>query len=177
MPLVTTEMNINHALKEAGIIPDVIEEGFIPETMVLVKYDDKQVELGNRFTPQEAVKAPEVTFIPSEEAEYTLFLVDPDAPSREDPKYGLCRHWVATYSPEGSQEQMNITHQNTYLGPAPPADTGDHRYIFLLYKHKLKNENIQVLAEKERINFNVKQYADDNHLELVGVNFFYSSAS
>ncbi|CAO3632356.1 unnamed protein product [Cunninghamella echinulata] len=173
-------MNITKALKDAGLIPNVIDEGFTPDTLLLIKYGDKDVEMGNHISPQEGVQPPQIRFIPAEEdAEYTLFLIDPDAPSRADPKNGPFRHWVVTNIPGSSQEQIYTAtslHTTTYMGPKPPGDTGNHRYVFLLYKQRDKSQKFQALSNDVRKNFDFKQYARDNDLELVGVNFFYSSS-
>ncbi|KAI8337682.1 phosphatidylethanolamine-binding protein [Chlamydoabsidia padenii] len=178
MPLITAEMNLQNAFKEAGLVPDVIHEGFHPETILMVKYGDQDVEMGNHLTTTQTSEAPQVQFFPGDEdAEYTLFLVDPDAPSRSDPKNGPWRHWVVTNIPGGQQAQVNAssTQLTNYMGPAPPPGSGDHRYIFLLYKQANKNNSFEALAQgvQDRRTFDFKQYAATNQLELVAANFFY----
>jgi phosphatidylethanolamine-binding protein (PEBP) family uncharacterized protein len=63
-----------------------------------------------------------------------------------------------------------------YMGPAPPPGSGDHRYIFLLYKQTNREHPFEALAQgvQDRRTFDFKQYAATNQLELVAVNFFYS---
>ena len=74
--------------------------------------DGVDVLLGNVLTAQATADQPRITLTPvgaldaadafagSESdanqigARYTIVMVDPDAPSRSDPKYGPWRHWV-----------------------------------------------------------------------------------
>ncbi|CAO3598787.1 unnamed protein product [Absidia cylindrospora] len=182
MPLTTYDMNMQHALKEAGVIPDVIDEGFQSNILLSVKYGDKDVAIGNHFTTGQTAEAPQVQFIPAEEdAEYSLFLVDPDAPTRSDPKYGPWRHWVAVNIPGSQQDQVTAASSQltNYIGPAPPPGSGDHRYIFLLYKQTNKSHPFQSLSQsvQDRRSFDFKQYAANNKLELVAANFFYCKTS
>ncbi len=51
---------------------------------------------------------------------YTLVMYDPDAPASKPNSY---LHWIQ--SPIGNIE---------YMGPSPPARSGDHRYIFEIYE-------------------------------------------
>lgn len=94
--------------------------------MLGINYPGGQdVALGNKLTPEQASRAPEITFVPEDpEAYYTLILVrivsialticsphfelsfccfrlqtDPDAPSRANPKFGQWRHWIVTNIP------------------------------------------------------------------------------
>lgn len=63
---------------------------------------------------------------------YTLLLVDPDAPSRRDPKSRSFKHWAVINilgSDVSSGDEITA-----YIGAGPPKDTGFHRYVFLVYK-------------------------------------------
>ncbi|XP_053573953.1 phosphatidylethanolamine-binding protein 4 isoform X2 [Bombina bombina] len=81
---------------------------------------------------------------------YTLIMVDPDAPTRSDPKYRYWRHWVMTDIPARDLlTGKSITGKvlSAYKRPTPPPQTGYHRYQFLLYiqplgssPHLLPNE-------------------------------------
>ena len=54
---------------------------------------------------------------------------DPDAPSRDDPKYREWRHWVVMNIP-GNRVSAGET-RSEYIGAGPPKGTGLHRYVFL----------------------------------------------
>ncbi|KAG2188790.1 hypothetical protein INT44_003929 [Umbelopsis vinacea] len=178
MPLVTASMSINSAFKESGLIPDVLSQ--VPsDTLIGIKYPGGQdVAIGNKLTPEEASEAPEVTFVADDpSAYYTLIMTDPDAPSREDPKFGEWRHWVVTNIP-GSQPGVSVasaTQHTPYIGPGPPEGSGFHRYCFLLFKQKSKDQAIQQLSHEtkpDRRYFKAEKFGKDNDLELVAANFF-----
>ncbi|XP_053319059.1 phosphatidylethanolamine-binding protein 4 [Spea bombifrons] len=70
------------------------------------------------------------------DAKYTLIMVDPDAPSRSNPKHKFWRHWLVADIPGlvlslGSLSSAKIL--SDYKRPTPPPSTGYHRYQFLLY--------------------------------------------
>ncbi|KAF1806408.1 phosphatidylethanolamine-binding protein [Mucor lusitanicus] len=174
MPLVTMDMNLNSSLKKAEISPNIVPENFTPSTLVSATYaNGEDVALGNFIKPSESADTPKVAFIaPDETAEYTLLVVDPDAPSKEDPKWGPYRHWVITNIPaSGDLSKGNAL--APYMGPAPPPKTRDHRYIFLLYKQPRTQADFGTLAEESN-NWDFKAFVNQHNLELIGVNFFIS---
>ncbi|XP_069800870.1 phosphatidylethanolamine-binding protein 4 isoform X1 [Dendropsophus ebraccatus] len=111
--------------------------------------DDLQVEYGSlgdmscqKVTLCENViqylkEAPQFTYSKAQEDKvYVLIMVDPDAPSREDPIRGPWRHWLVAdiQGPDllaGKIFEGRII--EAYRGPSPPPNTGYHRYQFLLY--------------------------------------------
>ena len=81
---------------------------------------------------------------------YTLISIDPDAPSRWNQVAGPWRHAVIEGLLPRSSAELAVTGADhdpfkavkmtrekvitPWLGPAPPVATGDHRYMFLLYR-------------------------------------------
>ncbi|XP_040270729.1 phosphatidylethanolamine-binding protein 4 [Bufo bufo] len=67
---------------------------------------------------------------------YLLMMVDPDAPSRENPSFKYWRHWLLA-DIQGqdllSGKSLKGRVVTDYKGPSPPASTGYHRYEFHLY--------------------------------------------
>ncbi|KAI7848607.1 phosphatidylethanolamine-binding protein [Circinella umbellata] len=181
MPLVTSEMNIELALKKAHIIPTLIPENFSSTTLLEIKYaNDQDAALGNELSLQDTIHPPDIFFLPADESEfYTLMLIDPDAPSAQDNHYSPFRHWIVTNIP-GSAPQINGSTANqlsSYYKPSPPKGTGFHRYIFFLYKQKDGKLDINNSSIPEsRAKFDFQQFAKDNQLTLVGVNFFKASS-
>lgn len=65
-----------------------------------------------------------------------------------------------------------------YAGPAPPEDTGKHRYVLVLLQGK---DGASPEAPKERKKWGndeprtgIRQWAEKNGLEPVAANFFFS---
>ncbi|XP_041444025.1 phosphatidylethanolamine-binding protein 4 isoform X2 [Xenopus laevis] len=68
---------------------------------------------------------------------YILIMVDPDAPSRQNPKYRYWRHWLLTDIPGWqliSGQDLDGDDISSYRRPSPPPGTGFHRYQFYLYE-------------------------------------------
>jgi len=147
------------SLEEAGVVPDILPESFESKTMMRVKYpawvksavDLKdissfggtptrgagEISMGQEITPTQAQAKPVVGWEAEPGAFYTLVLTDPDAPSRASPTLREWVHWVRVNIPgdnlpcDGEDGGDDL---KTYVGAGPPADTGKHRYVFLLYK-------------------------------------------
>lgn len=90
------------------------------------------VELGNELTPTQVKDIPNVTYKADDNAFYTLIMTDPDAPSRQNPKFREWRHWTVVNIPGNNVADGETLFE--YIGAGPPQDTGLHRYVFLLYK-------------------------------------------
>ncbi|KAF9926727.1 hypothetical protein FBU30_003759 [Linnemannia zychae] len=182
MPLVTSDQATEIALKQDGIIPDVLDS-FHSKTMLVVSYgNDKEVALGNTLSVKETQHPPQVSFqADSPNDKYTLVMTDPDAPSRKEPSMREYRHWVvANISGTSDFQPANVAQSTVvtpYMGPAPPKGSGPHRYILLLYK-QTPSTNISALttplSASHRQGFKAKQFASQVHLELVGANYFFA---
>merc|ERR1712212_1144225 len=114
-----------------GVVPDVVDAK--PDHVVEVKFGDLEVTQGNILTPTQ-VKCPPTHLVwPTEpDALYTLCMTDPDAPSRESPKFREWHHWLVGNIPGCNVEKGETLSQ--YVGSGPPPSTGLHRYVYLIYK-------------------------------------------
>ncbi|XP_074784709.1 phosphatidylethanolamine-binding protein 4 [Athene noctua] len=67
---------------------------------------------------------------------YVLVLVDPDAPSRANPRNRFWRHWLVTDIPGADLRTGDVKgHVLTdYTRPTPPPRSGYHRYQLRLYE-------------------------------------------
>jgi phosphatidylethanolamine-binding protein (PEBP) family uncharacterized protein len=91
-----------------------------------IYYNNKQLINNEILKPSETQIKPKVNLFFKSDKYYTLVIYDPDAVG------GTYIHWLVT----------NITNNNIndgktiipYKGPAPPPNTGKHRYIFELYQ-------------------------------------------
>lgn len=59
-------------------------------------------------------------------------VIDPDAPSRNNPKFREWHHWLVVNIP--STDVSKGEELSAYIGSGPPKDTGLHRYVYLIYK-------------------------------------------
>lgn len=75
---------------------------------------------------------------------YVITLTDPDAPSRDDPKWSEFCHWVASgilrpalcdpKDPGPCPPVLtDLDEVMPYKPPGPPEKTGKHRYVFLAF--------------------------------------------
>lgn len=115
-------------------MPDVISES--PPEVLRVTYGKHEVQSGNTLTPTIVKHPPRVTWNTKVGSFYTLMLFDPDAPSRDAPKFKEWLHWLVINIPGIKLNRGEEICQ--YVGSAPPEGTGLHRYIFLLYEQKSK---------------------------------------
>ncbi|KAI8371037.1 phosphatidylethanolamine-binding protein [Blakeslea trispora] len=171
-------------LKASKLIPDVIENtSFQPSTDLQIKYTSsgQSVDYGNLLTVSGTSEQPLVKFrVPDASQFYTLVMTDPDAPSAINPIYGPWRHWIVT-NIDGENPEMSIQSPDNqlspYVGPGPPPNSGDHRYIFLLYQQATRQAFQPMQNERnERRNFDIRTFEKINHLELISANFFLCSA-
>lgn len=142
-------------MKEAEIIPDVLE-AFAPKVDIAVHWPDATARLGNLISPGELHDAPKVHLTAVKAAyhhdlkgqQLTLALSDPDAPSRDNPKWSEVCHWLITslplHSPSSPSslaedlvaEMAKATDLVEYKPPGPPEKTGKHRYVLVLMAPK-----------------------------------------
>ena len=101
-------------MKNADIIDEVIDD-FTPKCFLFPFYGKKHkpVALGNAFKESKTKNKPYLEiYCPGYEIEsakgLTIALTDPDAPSRDDPKWSEMCHWIILL-PEVDEESQKIT--------------------------------------------------------------------
>ncbi|KAF3001284.1 hypothetical protein E8E13_004379 [Curvularia kusanoi] len=157
------EYNIaqNMGLREAEIIPTVIDD-FLPSLTLSISWKKDEAELGNTIKPKHLQSAPAIALhedtnpgsARDSHPTYVVTLTDPDAPSRDNPKWSEMCHWIATnvsviprtFSilplPEHDLVEYNLKDHSSpddvieYKPPGPPPETGKHRYVFLVFAPK-----------------------------------------
>ncbi|XP_037114098.1 phosphatidylethanolamine-binding protein 1 [Syngnathus acus] len=105
-----------------------------PGRPLTVKYGSVEIdELGKVLTPTQVQNRP--TTIEWEGCDlnklYTLVLTDPDAPSREKPKFREWHHYLVV-NMKGNDLSSGVV-LSDYVGSGPPEGTGLHRYVWLVY--------------------------------------------
>lgn len=164
---------LNFGLSDELDISDVVQvKG---DSHLEVKYGDRNVEVGEELTPSDVKFIPSVTWPASKNTYYSLCLIDPDAPSRENPKARNWLHWMVGNIP-GNDIASGKTLAE-YVGAGPPQGTGLHRYIFLLFKQPSKINFEEPLIKKNtgkgRAGFNVGTFTSKYGLEpAIATNFF-----
>jgi hypothetical protein len=128
MPLIDPLSSILAAFESASLSPVPVPT-FAPTALLKITWPSgAEALLGNALDAAQLSEEPTVELFPVDvpaleadtrgadeagaETTYTLAMLDPDAPSREDPKYGSFRHWVV---------------RRPSLPVAPRADTADRR--------------------------------------------------
>ena len=109
-------------------------------------------------------------------AYYTLVMIDPDAPSRKDPSFGECKHWLVMNIPGSVYSEPDVSKGetlSTYKGSGPPKDTGYHRYVFLVYKQLGVINTNDKSPKAARPKFKVRTFAKQYNLgEPIAINYF-----
>ncbi|KAG9302723.1 hypothetical protein G9A89_000871 [Geosiphon pyriformis] len=186
--LITSSSAVLSVLKNTQVIPDVIDE-FQELTTLAVAYggvsplrsrENEQEEgsldvtIGNEISMEAAAEAPRIWFMPEEnkaDSQYALLMVDPDAPSRSNPINGEWRHWVIGNIPANGNlfEGQVLT---SYNGPTPPPGTGQHRYVFLLFRQPNKDIDYEPFPEDRR-GLKSREFSEKYGLTLIGANMFF----
>lgn len=187
---------VKDELIKAEIISTVIDE-FTPSLFLHVEFPSSDVaSLGNVLKVKNVQEEPTLSVgrpsgdsdSSSSELTYTITLTDPDAPSRDNPKWAEMCHFIATgITLSDSSDSLVFTLSSLedimpWKAPGPPPKTGKHRYIFLLFAptngttdrlNLTKPEDRQHWGTgKER--HGVRDWAINNGLAPVAANFFYA---
>ena len=124
--------------QEHGVVPDVIETW--PANVAKVDYSSSHIaNLGNVLAIKDTQRLPTVYFPSEANAFYTVMCVDPDALSRKTHEFRNFCHYVQVNVPGTGSEHVDIHKGHNvvpYMGPAPPAKSGLHRYVFLVYRQQ-----------------------------------------
>ena len=117
-------------------MPDVIDTW--PPNVAKVDYSSStSANLGNVLTIKETQRLPTIYFPSEHNAHYTVMLVDPDALSRKTHEFRNFCPYVQVNIPGTGSEHVDVHKGHNvvpYMGPAPPANSGLHRYVFLVFK-------------------------------------------
>lgn len=161
-------------MEESKIVPDIVDT--IPTKPLTVIYEnDKKVNFGEELTPRDVKNPPSVTWQSKPDDFYTLVMIDPDAPSKKDPKFGEVNHWLVVNIKGSDVTTGNVIKE--YLGSGPIYGTGLHRYVFLLYQQKgvleFDEPRTRKLSTAHRRHFKVRTFAEKYKLgEPLAGNFF-----
>ncbi|XP_019870681.2 protein D2-like [Aethina tumida] len=161
-------------MQKLQVVPDVIDS--VPPDTLEVKYQSGATpNNGNVLTPTQVKSPPTVTWKTEGDNLYALCMTDPDAPSRQAPKFREWHHWLVVNIPGKDIGKGEVLSE--YIGAGPPKNTGLHRYVLLVYKQpgkincdepRLKNN-----SGSNRGNFSVRKFAKKYNLgNPIAGNFF-----
>lgn len=148
-------------MESENIVPDVID--VLPPNSIEISFaSGAVVKGGNELTPTQVKDPPtNVSWTTEPGALYTLCMTDPDAPSRQAPRYREWHHWLVVNIPENRIADGKTLSQ--YVGSGPPKGTGLHRYVYLAFKQPGPlNTTEKVLTNRSgdgRGNFHIRDFA------------------
>ncbi|KAM7297027.1 protein D3 [Ixodes scapularis] len=172
------EADLLAQVSKSGIVPDLIDA--VPDAVFEVAFPAGKVLMGTALTPHQASEHPTDLVFPRDEgAVYAIAMLDPDAPSRSDPKFRPILHWLVVNVAAGDvKAPVNLRRATVlmnYRGPKPPLGSGPHRYVFLAYKQRgtIASPHTLTVPPEKRFNFNMNKFALEHGLgRPVAVNFF-----
>ncbi|KAK0391555.1 hypothetical protein NLU13_1055 [Sarocladium strictum] len=181
-------LKLQTSLKSSGLVPGpaeaLVPQDFTPTTALNVSFDGRAVDCGNLFRAGECKRSPTISFAreakASPAASYLLMLVDPDAPTPEEPKFAYWRHWVVPgLQPTGGDGAELVAETKRplteYLGPGPKDESTPHRYLFLLFEEPagldLPKEAVGGEEFVQRRSFDPVAFVKAHQLKLVAVNW------
>ena len=167
------------SLKSANLLPSrVIPDGFTPAIPLSVEFETKTINNGNLVRVSDVKSAPKVSFSSDTSDTYTFMLIDPDAPTPDDPKFAYWRHWVVINIKPDSSVPNTVDTGITltqYLAPGVKDESAPHRYTYLLFREpagfKAAKEDVGGEEFVDRRSFKADEWAQKFGLELVGVNW------
>jgi len=145
LPLVAAQSNgdIDLGLKvikahfnQSLIVPDFLAT-FDPKATLDVNYGTGNIQPGQKFTIAQVGSAPTLTVHGSTtlSGQYTLAMIDADVAGSKPPQ-GTNRHWLVngvTIGQDSTISNATATAISRYFGPGPPAGSGPHRYVLMVY--------------------------------------------
>ena len=176
------------SLKQAALLPSkAIPENFTPIFDLSVHFPgfEAPISNGTLVRVSQVSQAPSISISattsappndPAKPTRLTLLLIDPDAPTPDDPKFAYWRHWVVTGIPTPSGPEASAVEAGrtltAYLAPGPKDESGPHRYLFLVFAEPegLGLEKGDVGGEEfvERRSFRIDGFVQRHGLRLVG---------
>ncbi|KAF6826280.1 phosphatidylethanolamine-binding protein [Colletotrichum plurivorum] len=180
---------VHEELSQAQIIPTVLDD-FEPILGLSAEWDSShRADLGNTLSPADLQSAPSTSLVKGSAlpgvqitTTYVLTLTDPDAPSRDDPKWSEFCHWIATgVSASSAGAKPAVKDVVEYKPPGPPPRTGKHRYVFVVWvPANGTTEELNLSRPQERKHWGggqgrgVRNWARENGLVPVAANFIYA---
>ncbi|KAH8707551.1 phosphatidylethanolamine-binding protein [Phaeosphaeriaceae sp. PMI808] len=167
------------SLRIANLFPSsIIPDTFTPSLTLSVNFATISPSNGSLVRVTQVKDVPTISISPQTSPySFTLMLIDPDAPTPDDPKFAYWRHWVVSnISPANLASGADVVSSGktvtTYLAPGPKDESGPHRYLFLLFKEPegtvFAREDVGGEEFVDRRSFGAVRFVEKWGLELVG---------
>ncbi|ETN62606.1 phosphatidylethanolamine-binding protein [Anopheles darlingi] len=168
--------DVQQVFTEHEVIPDVLDVA--PKELAKITYPSGvSVEAGKELRPTQVKDQPKVEWTADPNAFYTLFMVDPDAPNRKEPKFREIGHWLVGNIPGTRIEEGD--HMYGFVGSGPPNGSGLHRYVFLVYEQPTgridysQAPRVSNRSRNHRLNYKHREFVKQYGLgTLVAGNFY-----
>lgn len=175
-----TLRDVQQKFSSECVVPDVLAS-FNPTAFLYLTYTGnlsdgttaKVVLPGTSFARNDTLSTPQFSVDGVKNGTYVIAIVDPDAPSRANPIVSQIRHMFATnftisntrsnFVPRGMVMQNSTAAISPYFPPNPPAGSGAHRYIALLYAQP-SNFDLSLFNVSSVSNFNISAFATSSGL-------------
>ncbi|KAH6921130.1 hypothetical protein HPB50_027881 [Hyalomma asiaticum] len=142
----------------AGLVKDLSLDA-APVALLKVAYRSVPVIINGTLTPEQTAEAPAVSLVGAINCipPFALLMLDPDAPSRENPSLRNWLHWMVinAHTTRRLDKGQQVVRYN---GPTPPEGTGPHRYVFLAFCQGGKRAKAIKLKPWVRKKFNLKKF-------------------
>ncbi|KAH8410498.1 hypothetical protein KR215_009963 [Drosophila sulfurigaster] len=153
------ELNVRRVMKELEVIPDVLKEP--PKELLKLSFDNElEIEEGKVYTPTELKFPPKLEWNADPGTFYTIVMLSPDAPTRENPIYRSWLHWLVVNVPGTDVAKGQAISE--YYGPLPPKDSGLCRYVVLVYqqaeKLDIEEKKMDLKNAEDHSNFDVERF-------------------
>ncbi|KAF8238896.1 PEBP-like protein, partial [Tricholoma matsutake] len=180
--------NVTQAFSQAKIVPDVLKS-FNPTALVNMNFagsTNLSVTTGSLLTEPQTAAEPTFFLVTNStntvNQTFVLVLVDPDAPTPQNPNISQYLHFLAGnfHTNTAASNPTLLTNQSAalmdYFPPTPPAGSDPHRYVLVVYDQPA-TFNAQassfVNATTSRQHFNLTTFASVVNLGTpIAGNFF-----
>lgn len=168
----SSSAGVAETFKASKIVDDLISQA--PDFLLNVQFDCGVTTLGNKFAPIQVRNRPNITWKDvNEDAFYTIIMTDSEGKGKE------WLHWLIANIPGNNVEKGTVI--TAFFPSAPPKDTGEHLYVFLLFKQPAKiNFEGEVLTSTFQMDgrdkFSTKEFVAKHKLgsPLAG-NFYFAA--
>jgi phosphatidylethanolamine-binding protein len=164
--------DVEDKFRSSKIVDDLIPKP--PDSLLDIQFDCGFTTLGNKFTPLQVRNRPSASWKQANDNDsYTLIMTDAEGSGKE------WLHWLVGNIHGNAVDKGDLL--VNFFPSAPPKDSGEHRYVFLLFKEPEKinfkgYEKISTFEMEGRDKFSTKGFVEKHKLGTpVAGNFYLAS--